>query len=99
MHLTPTTLPIVFALAGAVLALWVDARAPRLRPRRVLVYLAHLVAGVVAIELAARLVERTASSGEALLAASLFAGLLPAFVYAFLTSLWLIRVAVDPPRA
>ena len=99
MQVTPTTLPIVFALAGAVLALWVDARAPRLRPRRALVYLAHLALGVLAIELAASLVERTASSGEALLAASLFAGLLPAFVYVFLTSLWLIRVAIDPPRA
>ena len=99
MHVTPTTLPIVFALAGAVLALWVDTRAPRLRPRRALVYLAHLAAGILAIELAASLVERTASSGEAVLAASLFAALLPAFVYAFLTSLWLIRMAVDPPRA
>jgi hypothetical protein len=99
MGVTPTSLPIVFALAGAVLALWLDARAPRLRPSRARFYLAHLVAAVVGIELAVILVEKTASSGEAVLATSLFAGLLPAFVYVFLTSLWLIRVAVDPPRS
>jgi hypothetical protein len=99
MGVTPTSLPIVFALGGAVLALWLDARAPRLRPRRARFYLAHLVAAAVGIELAAILIEKTASSGEAVLAASLFAGLLPAFVYVFLTSLWLIRVAVDPPRS
>ena len=98
MEVSLTALPIVFAGAAAVLALWVDARAPGLRPGRVLAYVVHFVAAIVAIELAAMLIERVGSSREVLLALSLFAGLLPAFVYAFLASLWLLRAVVDPSR-
>jgi hypothetical protein len=80
----------VFLLAlvtgAAVVALWIDVRFPRLAPRsfggRVLAVLAAFaVVGVVPV----------AGGSTAAAYVSLFCGVFPSFVLAFLASLWLLR--------
>lgn len=76
---------IGFVAGAAALAVWVDVRLPRLAPRSPAMQMA--VAGAAFVWL--RLPVDSSSMTRLLL--TLFAGLLPAFVTAFLAAIWLLR--------
>jgi hypothetical protein len=80
----------VFLLAlvtgAAVVALWIDVRFPRLAPQSISGrILAVLAAGAMVA------VVPVAGGSRAAAYVSLFCGVFPSFVLAFLASLWLLR--------
>ena len=81
---------VVFLLAlvtgAAVVALWIDLRFPRLAPQSIVGrVLAVLAAGAIVA------VVPVAGGSRAVAYVSLFCGVFPSFVLAFLASLWLLR--------
>ena len=84
----------VFMIGAGVLALWLDTRFPNLAPQSFMKRFAAAVAACLLVHLS------PLSGGSAAAAyASLFGALLPAFVGAFLTALWLIRALNDARTA
>ena len=81
----PVFVPALVLGAG-VLALWVDARFPGLAPSGL--RSRSIAAGVAALLVAALPIAPSA--------AGMLVLLLPALVFAFLTAVWLLRVAADP---
>jgi hypothetical protein len=81
---------VIFITAAAVLALWIDVRVPRLAPQSMGARVAAAIAAGAILSLA----PLDAGSRGRLLA-SMFGALLPAFVAAFLTTLWLLRALRD----
>lgn len=82
------TFALVLTAGAAVLALWIDARLPRLAPvtmRRVLV---HVVFAFVVMQLIP-----AASTSSAAMYLALFGVALPALVYCFLSAIWFIKLA------
>jgi hypothetical protein len=76
----------VFLVCAGLLALWIDTRFPGLAPQS---FMARMLAVLVAV-LLLTLVPLVDSSPAAAFA-SLFALLLPTFVFTFLTAVWLLR--------
>lgn len=88
------TFSMALACGAALLALWVNARRPNLAPQRLSWLLVH--AG-----LALALMQLIPSSGNSVPFAFVvvFAVALPVFVYAFLVSIWVIRLGQDATAA
>lgn len=87
MALSNGTFVLVLTVGAALLALWLDARLPKLAPltpKRVILHVAF-----------AFLVLQTISglAGSLTLYVALFAVVLPALMYAFLTAVWFIKIA------
>lgn len=80
---------LVAALAtgAALLALWLYARFPRLAPSSLSWTLLHLVAAVAVLYL----VPEGSNSAVGAFGAAFFV-VLPGFVYAFLASIWMLRL-------
>jgi hypothetical protein len=81
------TFVLVLTVGAALLAVWFDLRLPKLAPvtlKRVLLHVALALVGL-------QLIPGIAASVTMYLA--LFAIVLPALVYTFLTALWFIRIA------
>jgi ABC-type Mn2+/Zn2+ transport system permease subunit len=76
----------MFVVGAALLALWIDTRRPSLAPDA----LAHRVLAAAGSLLALQLLPVFTGS-EAALYATVFAFLLPALVWAFLSAVWLLR--------
>ena len=77
---------VALVLGAGALALWVDARFPRLAPEG---FRSRSIAAGVAALLVFGLPVAPSAAGMLVL-------LLPALVFAFLTAVWLLRVAADP---
>lgn len=87
MALSNGTFVLVLTAGAALLALWLDARLPKLAPPTLKRVIPHVGLALVALHLMPGL----ASTVTVLLA--LFAIVLPALVYTFLTAIWFIRIA------
>jgi len=80
----------VFVAGAGVLALWIDARFPRLAPES---FSRRILAAVVAV-IGLQAVPFLGSSAPAMFA-TLFAVVLPALVATLLTAVWLLRSLRD----
>jgi len=87
------TLVIFFALGAAVLALWADARFPKLAPARAFAVLAHLAIAVVLSRLMVVALERISDGDDATVLAGIFGLALPSLVYLLLAGVWMIKLA------
>jgi hypothetical protein len=91
---------VVFVIATAVIALWIDVRFPGLAPAELMRIGIHLAVAFVASTLVAPFVS-DAIIGTGLPLARL-AGLfvvLAALCYVFLTAIWVIKAAQGPMRS
>jgi hypothetical protein len=87
------TLVFVFGGGAAALALWVHVRFPRMCPATLGRTLVHVGISLVVAHVLVRLLARLApDGGVAGVMVLLFAIALPALVYCFLTSIWIIAV-------
>ena len=85
---------VSLALGAAALAIWVDVRLPSLAPTSIRGLVAHLIAALIVCQVGSMLIGATADTQQ--LAAMLTAVLalaLPVLVYAFLTGVWMIKMA------
>jgi hypothetical protein len=84
----------LFLIGAGALALWIDLRFPQLAPQELRTRMLAVV-GAVVVLVAAPLVNSSPTAAFA----TLFALVLPAFVFAFLTAVWLLRaLAGGVPR-
>lgn len=86
---------LLFAVGGALLALWLDVRFPDLPPSRMTVRLVHVGAAFAVVDVVAPgAVQLIVGAGDssARVAAALVGALLPALVYAFLSGIWMLRL-------
>jgi hypothetical protein len=81
------TFVLVLTVGAALLALWVDARFPKLAPASLKRVILHVAFAFVVLQLLSGL-----AAGVTVYVA-LFAVVLPALMYAFLTAIWFIRIA------
>jgi hypothetical protein len=88
--------PPVFALllfvAALALALWFDVRLGGKGPSSLSQIVLHAIGGIVLLRAASHMVG--VADGRALMIV-LFAILLPALIYVFLTSLWVLKMVRD----
>ena len=86
-------LVVTFGFGAAALALWLDLRFPRLAPEGMTRTGLHLAAAIVGLQLAP-LAMQGIVGGESLprTLVALFAVLLPALVYPFLATIWLLKL-------
>lgn len=85
------TVVFLFALGGGALALWIDARFPKLAPGELRRTCLHLLAAMVFGQLVLPPIMHFVKGSEAATLAGLFGAALPALVYCFLVSIWLIK--------
>ena len=91
-----TVFPGIFALGAAALALWFDARWESRRPESPSRRVGHAVAALGLLQVASLVASSWAADAPtALRMATLFAVLLPAWVYLFLVCAWLARTLAD----
>ncbi len=81
------TFALVLTAGAALLALWIDARLPRLAPVSMRRVFLHVGAAMLTL----RLIPNADSS--AMVYFALFGVALPALVYSFLAAIWFIRLA------
>jgi hypothetical protein len=96
--MSAATLLLCFTVGAALLALWTDTRFPGLVPESLERRLIHVGAALLGTQFVAPQAMRLltdASSSPAVLVAGLLVFFLPALVYTFLTSLWLLRVFAE----
>jgi len=88
---------VTLVLGAFLLATWCDARFERLRPEKIQWRIGHVIAACVCLQLGAiggaAIVPEGAGVDRQLIAA--FVLLLPAFVYTFLSGLWVIRTLAE----
>lgn len=75
-----------FLICAGLLAVWIDARFPRLAPRSLMMRMFAVLVAVLLLMLVPLL-----DSSPTAAFASLFAFLLPTLVFTFLTAVWLLR--------
>lgn len=81
------------AIGGALLALWVEVRFPKLAPSGLGQIFVNIVAAVLCMRVAAELVILTAEQPAwPLRFAAVFVLALPALTYVFLSSIWVLRL-------
>jgi hypothetical protein len=85
------TLLVLFALGGGALALWIDTRFPRLAPEGMRRTCFHLLAAMVFGQLAVPPIMGLLKGSEVGTLAGLFGAALPALIYCFLVSIWVIK--------
>jgi hypothetical protein len=92
--LTPHTFALLLAVGAGAIALWIDVRLPNLRPRKLLVLFAHMLAATVGADFVAdRLQGPTAAlGGDAGTLTRLFLLQLPGLVYVFIVVVWLLKL-------
>ena len=81
------TFALVLTAGAALLALWIDARLPKLAPATMRLVLLHVGVAVLTLQVI------PGASSNAMIYVALFGGALPALVYGFLTAIWFIRLA------
>ena len=92
--------PVLFVIATAVLALWVDVRFPGLAPGEVMRTGIHIAIAFVASTLVAPIVsDIVIDTGLPLARLAALAFVLVALGYVFLTVIWVIKLAQGPMRS
>jgi hypothetical protein len=86
-----STMVLFFALGGGALALWIDARFPKLAPEGLRRVFFHLLAAMVFAQLALPPIMKLVKGSEIATFAGLFGAALPALIYCFLVSIWVIK--------
>ena len=86
---------VTLTVGASLLALWVDARFPVLRPESIAGGLAHAAAGILAVIGAAGLLALIYGIPQTLWLAVLLAVFLPALVYSLISGLWMLRSLAD----
>jgi hypothetical protein len=84
-----------FALAAAMLAVWVDVRFPALIPEGTHRRIAHAVAALAAAQILVPALLQllfAAADSRPVVLLGLFLLFLPALVYSFLSGIWLLRL-------
>jgi hypothetical protein len=89
--MSAATLLLCFTVGAALLALWTDERFPRLAPASLSRRIVHMGVSIAAAQFVAPTAMRLLGSSTPMLLAGLVAVFLPALVYAFLTSVWVLR--------
>ena len=89
------TLTMALTLGAAALAVWFDARFPRLRPKTAAQGLAHSVIGVFAMFGAAGLLALVYGIPDWGFLAVVLGVFLPTLVYALLAGLWMLRALAN----
>jgi hypothetical protein len=85
-----------FAIGSAALALWVNARFPGFGPESARGVIAHVIGAVILGQIAARTLHLALDpSALASTLAVLFGLALPTLVYAFLSAVWMIKLAQE----
>ena len=87
MALSTGTFVLVLTVAAALLALWTDARFPRLAPASLRRVLLHVAFAFVVLQLISGV------TATVTLYVALFGVVLPTLTYAFLTAVWFLRIA------
>ena len=90
MELSPHVYLLVFALGGAVLALWLHTRFPDAGPAGPMTVMVHMFAAVLGARLIGPAALRGAGSDAEVLAMTIGV-VLPLVVYMFMSAIWLIR--------
>jgi hypothetical protein len=92
--------PVLFVIATAVLALWVDVRFPNLAPGELMPTGIHMGIAFVASTLAAPIVsDYVIGTGLPLARLAGLLLVLAALGYVFLTVIWVIKLAQGPMRS
>ena len=81
------TFALVLTAGAALLALWLDARLPKLAPATMRRVLPHIVLAFVVLQLV------PGATSSTMIYVALFGLALPALVYCFLTAVWFIKIA------
>jgi hypothetical protein len=85
----PAFVTLVF-VAAAVLALWLDVRLGGMEPSSMTRIILHALIAMLALDVAKNVV--VAADGPTLTMLVLFGVFLPALVYVFLASLWVLKM-------
>jgi hypothetical protein len=88
-----TSIPVLlgaFAVGAGLLALWIDFRFPHLTPQFRTTFI-HVGVSIVIAQLMVPALTHAGPSGKAGVMLLLFLIALPALVYCFLTSVWIIK--------
>jgi hypothetical protein len=86
---------LTLTLGAAVLAVWLDARFPQLRPKTAAQGLTHAAIGVFAMLGAAGLLQLVYGIRDEAFMALVLGVFLPALVYALLGGLWMLRALAN----
>jgi hypothetical protein len=89
--MSPYVFAAVFALASAALALWVDARFPKLAPEGLRSIVGHSLLAMLAMEAAAKVLGVAATGGDVARMLILLGLMLPALVYVFVVCVWTMK--------
>lgn len=81
------TFAVVLTMGAALIALWIDARLPKLAPVKMWRVLMHFVVAFAAIQLI------PGATSNTMIYVALFGVALPALVYCFLSAIWFIKLA------
>jgi hypothetical protein len=88
--MAPPVFAVLLFVGAAALALWLDVRLGEKGPRSLSQILMHALGGMLLLRAASHMVG--AAEGPAPLTIVLFAILMPALIYVFLTSLWVLKM-------
>ena len=88
-----------YAVAAALLALWLDVRLGARRPESLRRRAAHLVAAFVAMQVGSFAFVRFATDASPTLQSVALGAYLLCFVYVFLAALWLLRAMTELGRS
>ena len=86
------TVALALILGAAILAAWIDARAPWLTPGSFTAVGLHLICSIVTVELGMRVLGAAAGDAPMTVLAALFTAALPATVYMILSAFWVIKL-------
>ena len=86
---------LTLTLGAALLAVWLDARFTRLRPKTAAQGLTHAAVGALSVVGAAGLLGLVYGIPQALFMAVVLCVFLPALVYSLLAGLWMLRALVN----
>src|SRR5215210_6231781 len=89
-EMSASTFPIVFLFAAFALALWTDARWPRLTPPDLRLAILHLVGSIVVAKGVSWTFATPTTANVKL--AMIVALVLPALVYVLLACMWIVKV-------
>jgi hypothetical protein len=91
---TTQGLILAVAIGAGAIALWLDVRFKERGPQTVLRTLAHVAVSLLCLQISPALVVLVVAAGEspARKMVAIFAVLLPALSYAWLSSIWLLKL-------
>ena len=89
--MSPTVFGVAFTIGAGALALWTDARVPRLAPGEMRWIFLHTAAAFAVLHLVAGVGVSLIASGPPVALVSVVGIALPGVAYAFLVGIWTIK--------